>query len=325
MRLFITGAGGFLGSAVRRTALDRGHDVSALVRSPRDPDHPNLTYVVGDLRARGAWGAALAGHDAVIHLAAAKSGDLASQFGGSVLSTELLLAEMEAAGCARLVHVSSFVVYDFASVPVGGVIDETTPLETHPRGRDEYTQAKLLQERVVREWAERTDAQLTVLRPGAVWATDEHWDGGQAMSLGPVGLAVAPRADLKLTHVDNCAEAIVLAAEAPGAIGETLNIVDDDPPSTLEFTKALARHGITVPRPVPVPYRAFRALAATISAFNARRYGGGAKVPGLFVPEKLDPRFKPFRYPNERARRVLHWQPRSLDELLDATPAAARR
>lgn len=316
MKLFITGAGGFLGSAVRDCAVARGHEVSALVRKPTASDHPNLTYVDGDLRAPGAWTEALAGHDAVIHLAAAKSGDLATQFAGSVLSTEVLLTAMAAAQTLRLVHVSSFVVYDFDAVPSGATIDESTPLEDNPRSRDEYTQAKLLQERIVREWAATEHAPLTVLRPGAVWATDEHWDGGQAMSFGRLGLAVAPHAALKLTHVENCAEAIVLAAERPESIGTTLNIVDDNPPTAVEFSRALAAAGIEVPLPLPVPFVAFRALGSAIQYVNTRRFGGTAKVPGLFVPSKLDPRFKPFKYPNSRAREVLHWNPRSLSTLL---------
>ena len=79
MKLFITGAGGFLGSAVRDCAVARGHEVSALVRKPTASDHPNLTYVDGDLRAPGAWTEALAGHDAVIHLA---ESELASAVAG---------------------------------------------------------------------------------------------------------------------------------------------------------------------------------------------------------------------------------------------------
>jgi nucleoside-diphosphate-sugar epimerase len=38
--------------------------------------------------------------------------------------------------------------------------------------------------------------------------------------------------------------------------------------------------------------------------------GGRAKFPGIAVPERLDARFKPFRFTNAKAKELLDWTPR---------------
>jgi nucleoside-diphosphate-sugar epimerase len=319
VKLFITGAGGFLGRAVVDAASRKGHEVFGLVRSLPSTTPAGCTWVQGDLKSPARWAPTLDNVDAVIHLAAAKSGDLAAQLGGTLATTEILLDQMRQHGATRLVHVSSFVVYDYDAVPAGGTLDETTPLEPDPDRRDEYAQAKIAQEALVREFAAEF-GDVTIVRPGAVWGANDLWDGGQAMQTGPFGLAVAPTAELKLTYVVNCAEAIVAAVDAESAVGAVLNITDDERPSAMEFTRLLREAGAPISPAIPVPFPLFRWFAQLVALVNDRRYDGRAKVPGLFVPSKLDPRFKPMRYPNDRAKRVLSWTPRlSLsDSIADA-------
>ena len=44
---------------------------------------------------------------------------------------------------------------------------------------------------------------------------------------------------------------------------------------------------------------------------------GKIKLPGILIPARLEARFKPFRYSNEKAQKILDWQPSySLDEAL---------
>lgn len=49
MKLFVTGATGYLGRELVRELLERGHEVTALVRRPLSSTHANLKYVVGDV------------------------------------------------------------------------------------------------------------------------------------------------------------------------------------------------------------------------------------------------------------------------------------
>lgn len=308
MRLFVTGAAGFLGRRVVAHALARGHDTVALIRKG-DLDAPGVIVVRGDLRQPAGWRHHLAGVDAVVHLAMG-TGSFSEQFAGTVIATESLLAAMRAAGVDRLVHASTFSLYDYAALPVGTVLDERSPIEAHPLRRDDYLRTKLVQEQLVNEFAD-AGGKVTSLRPGAIYDDTHVWDGGFGLVVGSVGLAIAPGALMKLTHVDNCAEAMVLAAERPASIGEVINVVDDDLPTQRAFAAGLARAGHTMPRAVPVPYRLGLLLARLAWKVNERLLDGGAKLPALLNPYRFDALFKPLSYSNEKAKRVLGWDPKA--------------
>ena len=67
MKVALIGATGFVGSQLLNEALQRGHEVTAIVRRiERLPRHPNLTAKTVDILDIDALAAVLAGHDAVI-------------------------------------------------------------------------------------------------------------------------------------------------------------------------------------------------------------------------------------------------------------------
>lgn len=326
MRLFITGAGGFVGRHVAGVASDRGHAVMGLVRSSRSAATlrhaaPGAEPIVGDLRRPEGWCEALRSAEAVIHLAATKAGSVYDQFPGTVIATERLLAEMKAAGVRRLVHVSTFSVYDYEAPASEEVLAEDAPLAPRPLGLSSYTQTKLQQERLVRE-AAAAGLATTIIRPGAVWGADDLWDAGLGHVLGPLWLAVGDGVTRKFTYVENCAEAIVLAAERDAAIGQTLNIVDDDIPTQREYAQMLKRHGVGVPTGLRVPFRLLRAWVRALDRVNVRAFEGRARLPSMLNPTSLDARFKHLVYPNTRAKAVLDWVPRyGVEEGLKRTMA----
>src|SRR6185437_1194088 len=130
------GANGFLGRYVVAEALRRGHAVRAVLRSAADAgklgwaNHPDLETVRVDLRSRRGLVDAVAGVDAVLHLAAAKSGDMYAQYAGTVVATENLLAAMDEAGVQHIVSVSSLSVYNYLKIPSFSVLTEDSVLET---------------------------------------------------------------------------------------------------------------------------------------------------------------------------------------------------
>jgi nucleoside-diphosphate-sugar epimerase len=314
VNVLITGASGFVGSAVVRAAVEAGHHVTALVRPAAKLDDPmwirrGVTVLRGDLRERASWVGQLDGIDAVVHLAAAAEGDLATQFQGTVVATERLLAALPPV--RRFVHISSFSVYDFVAAPVGGLIDETSTLETRPERRDAYTTTKLLQERMVRDACARRGTELVVIRPGAVYGPNKEWGYGVALRAPRnLGLVFAPHSRMRLTYVDNCADAIVLALTAPAAAGRTVNIVDDDDPSFLQYAKACRAAGAPVPRLVPVPWRVVAAFGGAVGLVDRWFFENAAKLPEFGDRPRQDARWKPLRYPNDIAKAVLGWVPR---------------
>ena len=68
MKLALIGASGFVGAAVLQEALDRGHQVTGIVRTPAKlPQHPALSALAGDAYNTEALAEQLKDHDAVIH------------------------------------------------------------------------------------------------------------------------------------------------------------------------------------------------------------------------------------------------------------------
>ncbi len=90
-RVLVTGYQGFLGRHLTALLLRRGDEVIGLGRRPGHV--PGVASLVVDLRDAAATREALAGHEAdlVIHLAAARTGDLAALYQANVAATEALL------------------------------------------------------------------------------------------------------------------------------------------------------------------------------------------------------------------------------------------
>jgi nucleoside-diphosphate-sugar epimerase len=307
-------------------ALERGHRVRALTRRAEVAANPPQSHerlqwqsaAPGDVETLATT---LAECDVVIHLAAAKSGSLNTQMNGTVDATNRVLEAMDRAGTRRLVLVGSFSVYDYMALPPGAELNEKSPLESRPERRDAYTRAKLLQEQRVTDHARTRGGNWSchILRAGAIYGNGQLWTARLGTRLGNrVWVRIGGDAALPLVHVENCADAVVLAAErdAPGV--HVLNIVDDNPPTQSEYARA-ARSRLR-PRPLvlAVPRGAVRFLAGAVDRLNRALCGGHAHVPGLLVPARFDARFKPLHYSNTHAKETLGWTPRhTLKETLE--------
>jgi nucleoside-diphosphate-sugar epimerase len=324
MKLLITGASGFLGKYVVAEAVRQGHRVKAVVRPASSTarlawaDHPAVELARLDLRQGRGIAEALDGVDGVIHLAAVKGGDFYDRFAGTVLTTENLLAAMDSAGVKTLVATSTFSVYDYFTPRINRVIDEAFPTETQPEYRDAYAQTKLIQEAMMQDWATDRSAALTLIRPGMIYGREALWNACHGADFGAKWLLIGPGATIPVTYVENCAEAIVLAVGNPAAVGEIINIVDDNLPTRRRFTAALVQRTEAPPQVIPVPWPVMRGVSSLAWFVNQQLLKGKARLPGLLIPASLDARLKPFRYTNTKAKAVLNWQPRhTLETALD--------
>jgi len=107
MLLAITGATGFVGSAVLNAALGEGHTARALARRDQAP-REGVTWVRGDLGDTAALAALVEGADAVVHIAGLTNTPDPAQFAlANVTGTANVIAAMKGAGVRRLVFVSS--------------------------------------------------------------------------------------------------------------------------------------------------------------------------------------------------------------------------
>ena len=325
MILLVTGANGFLGRHVVAQSLARGHDVRALVRPATDvtalpwANDAKVQIVRTDLRSPNGLADAMNGVDAVLHLAAAKQGDLYAQLAGNVVATESLLNAMTEATVARLVAISSFAVYDYLHRPTLSRIDEQSPLARAPEQRDEYCRTKMLQERLVRQYAAERDWALTVLRPGVIYGRDNCWSARLGIPVGSRRwLRVGAWARIPITYVENCAQAVVLAAEKTDSGRQIFNVLDDDMPTQRHFLNELRKRMPIGPKVFPVAWTVMRSIAGLAWFTNRLLLGGRAKTPGILVPARLHARCKPMRYTNQRIKDSLDWRPQyNLSEALD--------
>ena len=131
MRLFITGATGFVGSHVARLAIEEGATIRCLARATSTLAHlpKEATVVQGDLRRPESFAAALQGCDALIHVAADYRlwvPDPADMYKANVEGTRELLRLAREAGVPRVVYTSSVATMGFKTD--GTVVDENTPV-----------------------------------------------------------------------------------------------------------------------------------------------------------------------------------------------------
>jgi len=131
MKLFLTGATGFVGSHVARLAVEQGASVLCLARPTSVLAHlpKEATVVEGDLRRPDGFASALRGCDALIHVAADYRlwvPDPADMYKANVEGTRELLRLAREAGVPRVVYTSSVATMGFKTD--GTVVDEETPV-----------------------------------------------------------------------------------------------------------------------------------------------------------------------------------------------------
>jgi nucleoside-diphosphate-sugar epimerase len=205
MRIAVTGASGFCGSAVARLAATTGADIICLGRRP------------GPLGTHVRWDATrdepdLTGADAVIHLAAAV-GDQdrgpAAEAKFRVINVDATARLLDAAGDRPVVWVSSASVY--RPGPYAEPVREDHPVDSQ---RTAYGRTKAAGERLA------LAAGAVVLRPRAVYGDGDRHLLPRLRRIVRGGRAWLPGPDvpLSLTAVSNLAEACLAAVgdEDPG-------------------------------------------------------------------------------------------------------------
>jgi nucleoside-diphosphate-sugar epimerase len=157
LKILVTGAGGFLGKAIVQRLLVHGQmDVRCMLRdtskakgleeiAARFPG-AKLEFVSVNLRNANEIPAAVADCEMVIHSAAALKGSPAEMFMDSVVASRNLLDAVAQRQPMRMVLVSSFGAMGVSGLGRGAMVDENTPMETHPERRDVYSYSKLRQE-----------------------------------------------------------------------------------------------------------------------------------------------------------------------------------
>lgn len=250
MKIFLTGATGFIGSHFLSSCLARGHTVVCLLRS--------LSQVHA-IEAKGAQAwlnpsgdeanliAALAGVDCVIHAAGCRdlSGPRWVFEKSNIELTQYLLSAAMQAGVKQLIYISA------ASVAMGEAMAMINVSESAALSlRDElpYTRSKVLAERSVLAAGE-SGMKVLVLRPSFVWGDGDSIDTeiGPASNRGQFGWFSQGRYPFATCSIANLCDALQHAMQFPRS-GCIFNISDPEPLEFREFmSQRLEIGGFRVP------------------------------------------------------------------------------
>lgn len=224
MKIFITGATGFIGTYLVRRLAQTAHELCCLVRETsdvRELEDLGLSLVTGDVTDKDSVRAGMEGNDWVLHLANVYSfwePDKQVYTDVNVKGTRNVMECALELGVAKVVHVSSIVVF---GKPDQLPFNEDTPVG--PERFSEYARTKYEGDLIAWDLYEKQGLPLVVIYPAGVLGPGDVKASGayfRRLIRGQVPAKILQDCDCTFVHVRDVAEAIVRAAEKEDNIGE---------------------------------------------------------------------------------------------------------
>jgi dihydroflavonol-4-reductase len=316
MTVLVTGATGFVGSAVARALLSESESVRVLVRP--ESDRRNLTgldvaIVEGDLNEPGSLLAAVSDCSAVFHVAAdyrlwtRRPDDMVRT---NVQGSRALIDAALTTGVERIVYTSS--VATLGINPNGEPGDEETPVALENM-IGTYKRSKYLAEEAVQELIQEKSAPVVIVNPSTPV-------GSHDIKPTPTGRMIAEAAagrmpayvdtGLNVVHVDDVAAGHLLAWRQ-GAVGERYVLGGENMPLA-DILREIARICGRKPPSIRIPHAAIMPIAHLSETWT--RITGGSE-PFVTVDGVKMARKKMY-FSSDKASRELGYRARPAREAL---------
>jgi nucleoside-diphosphate-sugar epimerase len=310
--VLVLGGTGFLGQALIERLLQEGLTVRALVRRHSRPAQwladQGVELALGDFIDTVSVAAALEGIHQVFHLARGSGTEWSDYLRTDVEPTRRL-AELCRDRGIGLLYTSSIAIYDGGIA--GQVIQESTPPSPASVRLNAYARAKVANEKMLADLQRSAGLKAVVFRPGIVI--------GRGSDPRHPGVGAWPNPNLcrpwggghhalPFVLVDEVADAMVRALQAPDVAGQSFNLVGDARLSCNAYLDALERTtGAKIQRhPLPA-WRLFAqsvvkwglrsATRARVQPWPSYRYCDGLSCRATYV--------------SDHAKRRLGWKPSS--------------
>ncbi len=266
MKIFMTGATGFIGKHIAERLLKDGHSITALLL-PEESETLlagiDVSIVRGDITLPGTLKGVMDGSNGILHLAGAVG------YGQTMENclkinrdgTRNVAAEAGASGIRRFIH--------FSSVSVYGRVPDVSISESFPMKKigDPYGDTKIDAEMILTGLSEKGELDLTMVRPTVIYGPGdrlflpkiiENIKSGRARIVGKGNNTV------DLIHVADVADFIAQILSDDGSKGQVYNLTNPENPTWKEFLAMIAS-ALDMPAPERhLPYRLALIMAGVL-------------------------------------------------------------
>ena len=285
-RLLLTGATGFVGSAIQqRIVADGNYSLTIAVRNINEQSDTVRIIKVDDLNTNTDWSEALKGVDVVVHSAARvhvmddKSADPLTEFRKVNVEGTLNLARQAVeAGVKRFIFISSIKVNG-----EGTELGKPYTEHSKPNPIDPYGISKYEAEQGLLKIAETTSLEFVIIRPTLIYGENVKGNFHSLMKWTYRGVPL-PIGRIKhnlrsLISVDNLVDFIGTCIEHKDAKNEVFLISDDDDISTAGLLEEIARGLGVKNKAVNIPAGFINTAASAIGKSGvAQRLSGSLQV-----------------------------------------------
>ena len=245
MKVFVTGANGFIGKALCKRLISENFIVFGAVRSRRVSQvSPGVAAVeIGDIDNNTNWGMALSETDFVVHAAARvhmmndpSSEPLTAYRKVNVQGTENLARQAAELGVKRFIFLST--------VKVNGEENRKAYTESDtPSPMDSYGISKMEAEKIITDISVKTGMETVILRPPLVYGPGVKANFLRLLRVVDRGIPL-PLASTKnqrsMIYVENLVDAILQCMRNPYAAGQTYLVSDGQNVSTPGLIRMIA-------------------------------------------------------------------------------------
>ena len=321
----VTGGSGYVGTHVIEQLLDQGYSVVATVRSSdaesrvrtalAGRDLGRVKFVIAELTSDGGWDTAMEGATFVIHTASPFPPAQPENADELIIPARdgalRVLAAAEKAGVRRVVLTSSFatVGYSRNNLDVPFTEDDWTDASGP---HTPYVKSKTIAERAAWDYVARPDValELSVINPvaiiGPVHGSDFASSIGMVLMLTTGMMPGNPKLSFGIVDVRDVADLHIRAMTNPNAAGQRFLAVSTSPVWVHDMAKTLRRLTPEFAGKVPK-----RKLPSWMVRMAAKRQPALASFTSELGKAK--------QISHDKATQLLGWEPRSVDESLEAT------